>query len=100
MPEWWPALVFGWPPVVVSAVLAVTGTALRKPTLVLTSVVLLLPFSYYLTGAENWMALAGLTAPITLVGSAYALNRRPSWVAWGLLAAFAAVLIAVAVVVA
>ena len=53
MPYWWPAVVFGWPPIILSLALAVTGVALRKPKLGRVSAALALPFSYYLTGAAN-----------------------------------------------
>ena len=48
MPYWWPAVVFGWPPIILSLALAVAGVALRKPKLGLVSAALALPFSYYL----------------------------------------------------
>ncbi len=99
MPEWWPAVVFGWPAVVVSVVLAAAGIVFRKPALLVVSAVLAAPFSYYLSGAESWVALAGAAIPITLVAGAYAVKRRLSWVAWCLLAPFVGVAIWLAVVV-
>ncbi len=99
MPEWWPAVVFGWPAAVVSVVLAAAGIVLRMSVLLLVSAVLAAPFSYYLSGAESWVALAGAAIPITLVAGAYAVKRRLSWVAWCLLAPFVGVAIWLAVVV-
>ncbi len=97
MPSWWPAVVFGWPAVVLSLVVAVTGTAVRKPVMVAVAAALTLPFGYYLSGAANWIGLAGPAIPVTLAGSAYALHRGTSWVAWGLLAAVAAIVVLVSV---
>ena len=93
MPYWWPAVVFGWPPIILSLALAVTGVALRKPKLGRVSAALALPFSYYLTGAANSIALAGLAMPVALAGSAYAVHRNVLRVAWGLLAALMSILI-------
>ena len=53
MPEWWPAVVFGWPAVVVSLVLAAAGIVFRIPVLLLVSGVLAAPFSYYLSSLEG-----------------------------------------------
>lgn len=81
MPEWWPAVVFGWPTVVVSVVLAA-------------------PFSYYLSGASPWVALLASTIPFAIVAGAYAVKCRLGWLAWCLLAPFfgVAIWLAVAVV--
>jgi hypothetical protein len=95
MPYWWPAVVFGWPAIILPVVLAVTGAASGKPKLGLVSAALALPFSFYLTGAANWMTLAGPSIPLALVGSAYAVHRNVLWVAWSLLAALAAILLLV-----
>jgi hypothetical protein len=32
MPYWWPAVVFGWPAIILSVVLAVTGAASGRPS--------------------------------------------------------------------
>jgi hypothetical protein len=100
MPEWWPAVVFGWPAVVVSMGLAAVGVVLRTPALLVVSGVLAAPFSYYLSGGESWVAVAGPAIPLTLVAGAYAVKRRLRWVAWCLLAPFLGVAIWLAVSVA
>ena len=81
MPEWWPAVVFGWPAVVVSLGVASTGIVLKKPVLLVVSAVLAAPFSYYLSGAENWMAFAGPVILVALLSGAYAVKRGLSWLA-------------------
>ena len=68
------------------------GCGLTQPKLGLVSVALTLPFSYYLTGAANSIALAGLAIPFALAGSAYAVHRNVLRVAWGLLAALMSIL--------
>ena len=97
MPEWWPAVVFGWPAAVVSLVLAAAGIVFRIPVLLLVSGVLAAPFSYYLSGAESWAGLAGPAIPLTLVAGAYAVKRRLSWIAWCLWVAFVVVAVSLAV---
>ena len=95
MPEWWPAVVFGWPAVLVSVVLAAAGIVSRRPALLIVSA----PFSYYLGGAETWVALAGLTLPLVLVAGAYAVKRCLFWLAWALWVPFVGGAIWLAIVV-
>ncbi len=99
MPEWWPAVAFGWPAVVVSLVLATAGIVLKKPFLLVVPAVLTAPLSYYLSGAQSWMAFAGPTILVTLLAGAYAVKRGLLWVAWCLLAIFAVVALGIAVIV-
>ena len=97
MPEWWPVVVFGWPAVVVSVVLAASGIMFRMPVLLVVSAVLAVPFCYYISGAENWIAVAGPAIPLTLAAGAYAVKRRVLWAAWCLLLPFVGVSIWLAV---
>ncbi len=99
MPEWWPAVVFGWPAVVVSLLLAAAGIVLKKPFLLVVSAVLAAPLSYYLSGANNWMACAGPTILVTLLAGAYTVKRGLFWVAWCLWALFGVVALGLAVIV-
>ncbi len=99
MPEWWPAVAFGWPAIGVSLVLAAAGIVLKKPVLLVASAVLAAPLSYYLSGAENWMAFAGPAILMTLLGGAYTVKRGLLRVAWCLLALFAVVALGLAVIV-
>ncbi len=99
MPEWWPVL-FGWPALVVSMGLAATGIRLRKPVLLIVSALLVAPLSLYLSGAANWIALAGPVFLLSLFASAYAVKRGLSLLAWGSLAPFAGVALWLAVLVA
>ena len=99
MPEWWPAVVFGWPAIVVSLLLAAAGIVLKKPFLLVVSAVLVAPFSFYLSGAQNWMAFAGPTILMALLAGAYTVKRGLLWVAWCLLALFASLCLGLAVIV-
>ena len=89
MPEWWPAVVFGWPAVVVSLALAAAGIVLKKPVFLVVSAVLAAPLGYYLSGAENGMAFAGPAILVTLLAGAYTVKRGLLWLAWCLWAIFA-----------
>ncbi len=99
MPEWWPAVVFGWPAIVVSLLLAAAGIVLKKPLLLVVSAVLAAPFSLYLSGAQNWMAFAGPAILMALLASAYTVKRGLLWVAWCLLALFASLCLGLAIIV-
>ena len=85
MPEWWPAVAFGWPAVVVSMVLAIAGIVAKKPFLLVVSAVLTAPLSYYLSRAQSWIAFAGPT----ILAGAYTVKRGLFWVAWCLFSMFA-----------
>ena len=98
MPEWWP-MVFGWSAIVVSMGLAAAGIGLRMPVLLVVSAVLVAPLSYYLSGAESWVALAGPVILLTLLASAYAVKRGRSWLARCSLAPLAGVAVWLAVIV-
>jgi hypothetical protein len=100
MPEWWPAVVFGWPAVLVSMGLAAAGIGLRMPALLVVSAVLVAPLSLYLSGAASWVALFGPVILLSLLASAYAVKRGLSWLAWCSLATFAGVAVWLAVIVA
>ncbi len=87
MPEWWPVL-FGWPAVVVSMGLAVAGIRINRSVLLVVSALLVAPPSLDLSGAANWVALAGPVILLALLASAYAVKRGLSWLAWSSLAPF------------
>ena len=99
MPEWWPVL-FGWPAVFVSMGLAAAGIGLRMPVLLVASAVLVIPLSYFLSGAESWVALASPVILIALLSGAYAVKGGLSWLAWCLLAPLAGMAVWLAVIVA
>ena len=61
MPEWWPAVVFGGPTVIVSVTLAVVGIVGRKPIVLVVSAVLAAPFSFYSAGGIIGLQLSVLS---------------------------------------
>ena len=80
----WPAIVFGWPAVLLALVLSVLGIARLKPAYVAGGAALAIPFSFYLTGTPRfwWM---GLGIPLLLIGAAIAVKYRRAEIAWTLL---------------
>ena len=97
MPRWWPAVVFGWPAVMVSLLLAGYGVRARRPLLPLVSALLMAPLGYYLAGAENWLGLAGPAILLCFIACAYAIRRDLIWLAWCLLLPFTAVMVWLAI---
>jgi len=82
IPEWWPAVVFGWPAVIVSLLLAGYGVRAGRPILPLISAVLMAPLGYYLAGAQSWLGFAGPGILLSLVACAYVIRRGLTWLAW------------------
>ena len=87
MPEWWPALL-GWPAIGLGVALSAFGIASRRPLLLLAAALLVTPFGYYLSGAENWLAVVGLATPLSFLAAAGAVGRRRPWLAWAILGGF------------
>jgi hypothetical protein len=80
MPEWWPAIVFGWPGPILATMLSVIGVVRRKVALLVAAAVLLLPFSFYLlsTPRFRWCLLL----PVLPLISARATARGATRIAW------------------
>ena len=87
MLEAWPAIVFGWPAILVSIALSAMGIVRRKPKWLVVAAFIALPFSLYLAGSPlfGWL---GLTIPLLLVGASIASYHERPRVAWSLLAPF------------
>ena len=88
--EAWPAIVFGWPAIMVSIALSVTGIVRQKPKWLVIAAIVALPFSLYLAGSPVFRWL-GLAIPFLLVGASIASYYDKSRVAWTLLAPFVGV---------
>ena len=86
----WPAIVFGWPAILVSIALSVMGIAGGRPKWLFAAAIIALPFSLYLAGspAFRWF---GLVFPFLLVGAGIFIRHRHTTVAWFLLAPFVGV---------
>ena len=96
--NWWPAVVFGWPVVLLAIVLSVLGIIKRLPLLLVVSAVLVAPFSLYLGGSPRigWL---GFMIPVLLIGASVAIRYRRMEIAWSLLVPIVAVLAWVASIV-
>lgn len=85
MMNFWPAILFGWPAIITAIALSIAGVIRKKPAWFVVAVVLVIPFSFYLTGSPRfgWM---GLTIPLLLVGAAISVRFGKPGMAWFFLA--------------
>ncbi len=90
MLQMWPAILFGWPAILVSIALSIMGIVRRRPKWLVVAAIVALPFSLYLAGspAFGWL---GLSIPLLLAGASVASRYDQSMVAWSLLAPFVGV---------
>ena len=87
---------FGWPAIITSILLSIAGLLLKKPLLLVIAGVVCIPFTYYLSaGFRN----PALILPLFQFGSAYAIRRQKTRLAWILLAPLVIVSIALAFIV-
>ncbi len=89
--NWWPALVFGWPAILLASVLSVVGITKRSPSVLVFAAVIATPFSLYLGGSPRigWL---GFMIPVLLLGASVAVRYRRMEIAWLLLVPVVAVL--------
>ncbi len=80
----WPAIVFGWPAILIALALAVTGIVREKRVWLIAATILVLPISFYLFGSPRFWWL-GLSIPLLLSGASFAVSRRRNKIAWALL---------------
>lgn len=77
IPNWWPAIVFGAPGLIVSLVVSGVGIRLGKPILLCAGAVLSLPSAYYIGGIPGWWpALLVLPALHLIAALAVGRSRR------------------------
>ena len=90
MLQMWPAIVFGWPAILLSIALSAVGIVRKRPKWLVVAAIVALPFSLYLVGspAFRWF---GLAVPFLLVGAGIASYYGKTRVAWTLLAPFVGV---------
>ena len=90
MLEMWPAILFGWPAILISLALSVMGIVRKRPGWLVVAAIIALPFSLYLSGSPvfGWL---GLGIPLLLPGASIAIYYGQTIVAWSLLAPFAGV---------
>ena len=85
--EMWPAILFGWPAILVALGLSVRGIVRGKPWWVLVAAIPVLPISLYLAGTPRF-GWFGLSIPLLLAGASIAVYFKHSRVAWILLAPY------------
>ena len=88
--NWWPAVVFGWPAILLAIVLSVVGIAKRSPSVLVTSALIATPFSLFLGGGPRFGWL-GFMIPVLLLGASVAVRYRRVEIAWLLLVPIVAV---------
>jgi hypothetical protein len=91
-------IIFGWPAIITSLLLSVSGLALRKPWLLVIAGVLAIPFAWYLSGYPAIRTPAALL-PLFQFGAAWALQREKKVLAWVLLSPLAIITVVLAVAV-
>src|SRR5574342_794869 len=79
-------IIFGWPFIIASLVLAVAGVLLRRPMFLVASAVFFTPPALYLSGYPAMRGL-GITLPIFILVAAYYVKRGKAGIAWILLSA-------------
>ncbi len=85
--EAWPAVVFGWPAVIISLGLSGIGILSNRSLLVLGGAAVALPFIFYASGQPGLSVLL-LVLPALHVGSAIAVRQSRTWLAVALLLPF------------
>lgn len=78
----WPILL-GWPAILVSIALSVTGIIRSKPLGLVVAAIIVIPISLYLAGTPRfgWIALL---SPVLLLGVSIAIRRSLPLLAWSL----------------
>ena len=79
-------IIFGWPFIILSLLLAVTGVLMKRPALLVAGALFFTPPAWYLSGypAIRWF---GFLLPAFILGAAYAVKRGKAGIAWTLLSA-------------
>jgi hypothetical protein len=80
MPEWWPALVFGWPGPLLAIALSATGLVRGSAAWLVAAALALAPFSFYLLLTPRFWWGACLPAlPLIAAGALSRHARRAAW---------------------
>jgi len=79
-------IIFGWPFIILSLLLAVTGVIGKRPALLVAAALFFTPPAWYLSGYPSirWF---GITLPVFMLGAAYSVKRGKAGIAWALLSA-------------
>jgi hypothetical protein len=77
-------IIFGWPFIILSLLVSVTGLITKHYWLLLIGAVLSIPFSYYLSGAPGFRNIV-FVLPLFQVGAVFAVRAKKMFMAWLLL---------------
>jgi hypothetical protein len=66
-------IIFGWPAIIVTILLSITGLVLKKPALLVIAGFICMPFTYY---ASNGLRNPFVLLPLLEFASAYAVTRQ------------------------
>ena len=75
--------IFGWPAIITTILLSITGVVLKKPVLLAIAGIICIPFTYYIS---NGFRTPVLLLPLFQFASAYAITRQRNVIAWLLIA--------------
>ena len=79
-------IVFGWPFIIASLLLAAAGVLMKRPVLLVAGAIFFVPPAWYLSGypAIRWF---GILLPLFILGAALYVKRGKLGIAWVLLSA-------------
>ena len=95
MPEWWPAVVFGWPSPILATILCLVGLVRKKGGFLVAAAIVVAPFAFFLLGTPRFR-YGGLLPVLPLI-AATALQRGARVIAWVAVIAMVAFVSGVAV---
>jgi len=91
-------IVFGWPAIITSLLVSLTGLLSRKPILILIGGVIVIPFCWYLSGYPTIRSAAFLL-PIFQFTAGFAIAKKKIYLAWFLFMPLAIVVFLMAIAV-
>jgi hypothetical protein len=86
MQQYFAQIVFGWPFIILSLLLAVTGVIMKRHALLVAGALFFVPPAWYLSGYPSirWF---GMLLPVFILGAAYYVKQGKAVIAWALLSA-------------
>jgi len=74
-------IVFGWPFIILSLLLAFSGILVKRPVLLVASAIFFVPPAWYLSGYPviRWF---GMFLPVSILGAAYFVKKERWKLAW------------------
>jgi hypothetical protein len=81
MQEIFVQIIFGWPFIILSLLLAVAGILLKRPALLIAGAIFFVPPAWYLSGYPAIRGF-GMLLPVCMLGAAYYVKRCKPGFAW------------------